>query len=283
MSHKNLLAGACLLTLTACGHYSPPETFEAKMARYQIHHSNSTVVPHIEPINFKVASSRSPASIIQSDEEEVSFSNKKLYFIALYRQYTQLSGYSSASPREINQCPSFHSALLDHATVMPAKPKASWHYETNKLNDDSYARYYPELYLPVSNDATPRVLDLARKNTTETAQLVQKAIDRHVDKTYAELAELCEYGSSDNYYAFENLHTEMKRRPVVAADTDGMKVLLKTTLFSNKALIESLKRTSTKASRAPASIALIDFDSEVMKRLGVSWAHSYYQSLVQGP
>lgn len=283
MSQKHLLAGVCLLTLTACGHYSPPETFEAKMARYQIRQSDVSIVPQIEPINFKIASSRAPASVVTDKAEEVNFSNKKLYFVTLYRQYTQLAAYSNATAREINQCPSFHSALVDHATVMSAPKTANFNYEVNKLSDDNYVRYYPELYLPLSSDTTPRVLDLARKNKTETATLVQQALDRHIDRVYAELAELCEYGSSDNYYAFENLHTEMKRRSVVEANPNGMKVLLKTSLFSNKALLESLKRSSAKTNRAPASVALIDFDSEVMKRLGVPWAQNYYQSLVQGP
>src|SRR5690606_8707579 len=124
-----------------------------------VHNAGATIVPQIEPVNFKVTSSRAPASVIhESTEEKVSFSNKKLYFIALYRQYTQLSAYSSAAPREITQCPSFHSALVDHATVMTPQSKTHLNYDNSKLADENYARYYPELYLPMTTDAaTPRV------------------------------------------------------------------------------------------------------------------------------
>lgn len=284
MSGKNLLALSSILALSACGHYAPPESFEAKMARYQVHSSKNTVIPAIEPMAFKVSSGRGPASVSSAAQEDVNFSNKKLYFITLYRQYNQLASYSSNEDREITQCPNFHSAMVDHSE--PTKPNAGWkaNYETSKLNDDNYIRFYPELYLPVSDSsATPRVIDLLKQDHANTS-VVQKAIDSHVNKTYAELAELCEYGSSDNYYAFENLHTEMKRRQIGTPGPKAMSVLLKTTVFSNKALIESLKRSSPKSSRAPASMLnAVDFDHEVMQRLGVPWANQYYQSLRQGP
>jgi hypothetical protein len=286
MSQKLVLGVSFLFFLSSCGHYSAPESFEAKMARYQIRHNHTGVIPQIEPINFKSTKSRAPASVEAEQfeaTEEVNFSNKKLYFVALYRQYNQMTSYSSTPAREIKQCPSFHSAMVDHATIPSGQTKWSVSYQNNKLNDENYARYFPELYLPVGQDsAIPRVIDLARKDHSKLQALTQQAVDRHVDKTYAELAELCEYGTSDNYYAFENLHTEIKRRNVTSADSEGMKILLKTTLFSNKALLQSLSR-NTKASRAPASIVPItDYDSEVMKRLGVPWAKQYF-NVLHGP
>src|SRR5690606_16340983 len=142
--------------------------------------------------------------------------------ITLYNQYNELQAYSSASPREITQCPSFHSALVDHS--MPFKAHVNWtpNYREKDLSDDNSAKFYPELFLSMdAKSGQPRVLDLARKNYASSKELVQKAIDLHVDKTHAELAELCEYGTSDNYYAFENLSTEMKRRHVASPGPQG--------------------------------------------------------------
>jgi len=281
MPANKIMAAASVLLLTACGHYAPPETFEAKMARYQVNSGSSNIVPQIEPIAFRAGSSRGPASVAADAQgEKVGFSNKKLYFVTLYRQYNQLAAYSSSTPREITQCPSFHSALVDHSEM--AQPSISWkpQYDVSKFNDEGYTRHHPELYLPMtSSSPTPRVIDILKSNSGDMTVL-QSAIDRHVDKTYSELAELCEYGSSDNYYAFENLHTEIKRRDVATPGPSGMRVLLKTTVFSNKALIESMSRWNKSSSRAPASaIQGYDFDGEVMKRFGVPWAKNYFHAL----
>ncbi|PIP89228.1 MAG: hypothetical protein COW01_06805 [Bdellovibrionales bacterium CG12_big_fil_rev_8_21_14_0_65_38_15] len=285
MSQKNLLISLCALSVVACGHYSPPETFESKMARYQVRNTGNSGVPEIEPIQFKTTRMRAPASVEpKTEKEDINFSNRKLYFITLYKQYHELSSFSQTPVREIKQCPSFHSALVDHSEV--EKPRVDWkvQYNTNKIQDENYVKYYPELYLSMDDNApTPRVVDLIRNDTSKTQSLVQSAIEKHVDKTHAELAELCEYGTSDNYYAFENLNTEIRKKDVAPASTTGMKILLKTTLFSNKALIESLKQSST-PSRSPASaIKKVDFEALVMNRLGVPWAKGYYQSLKERP
>tara|TARA_R110000868_G_scaffold64597_2_gene194050 strand:+ start:22860 stop:23750 length:891 start_codon:yes stop_codon:yes gene_type:complete len=286
MSRNSLLILTSALVVSACGHYSPPETFESKMARYQVKHDGAGVVPKIEAVEFRPTRSRAPASVIQdSNAEDVAFSNKKLYFITLYRQYNELAAYSSSSSdKTIDQCPSFHSALVDHA--VPKQNKVEWaaKYDGQSINNDQYSRYFPELYLSMDTSSpTPRALDLARKDSQKTSSYVQKAVDQHVDKTYAELAELCEYGTSDNYYAFENLHTEIRKKSVAQANSQGMGILLKTTVFSNKAVLESLKKHKA-ASRMPASTGLqVDYEFEVMKRLGVPWAKSYYQAIHQGP
>src|SRR5690606_2468159 len=223
MTTKKILSITTLLAVSACGHYAPPESFEAKMARYQVSKAHSQVVPNIDPINFRVTGSRMPASVNADYQkgEDVTFSNKKLYFITLYRQYNQLASFASTSTPEVTQCPSFHSAMVDFSA--PQAPSTSWtaKYDSSKLDDQTYATYFPELYLPASDsNAEPRVSDLLKKNPKQT-EIVQAAIDRHIKKTYAELAELCEYGSSDNYYAFENLHTEMKRKQVAPAGVQG--------------------------------------------------------------
>lgn len=284
MSKKSLLLMTSLIALGACGHYAPPETFESKMARYQVKQSGAGAVPKIEPMAFEVKRSRAPASVTSNHNDDVGFSNKKLYFITLYRQYHELAPYTKTGPQELKQCPSFHSALVDHSVATKANITWNPQYDSTKLGDDNYAQYHPELYLSMAdNEATPRVLDFARKNTQQTSNYVQKAIAHHVEKTHAELAELCEYGTSDNYYAFENLNTEIRKRSVAKADTSGMSILLKTTIFSNKAVIESLKKYST-PSRSPASIVgQTDYEYEVMKRLGVPWAQQYYQALKQAP
>jgi hypothetical protein len=158
------------------------------------------------------------------------------------------------------------------------------------LTDDIYVAIRPELLLPLTkNETSPKVIDIIRNsghsmNDFAINELVHKALDIHLAKTYSEIQELCEYGSSDNYYIYENLITHIKNNNFDAS-THNMNILLKTTIFSNIALITSLnKEQSAKAGgRAIASVPTENnkyaYSSEVMARLNVNWANQYFDYL----
>jgi len=217
-------------------------------------------------------------------------SNKRLYFLGLYSQYKQLGSYiTSETAPEINHCPAFHSSLL----TLKEQRKANQTASANKvdftgryksLNQDSPA-LYPELALPVSLDNEEVTLLEAIKTSDrdETHQLLSQAIKVHLTKTHKELEELCDSGTSQNYYNYENLTTHVQRAGANFAPTaQSLATLLKTTLFANKAILESLSHgKGIIKGRFPASSSQADDSAYegVVENLGANWTNGYFQAL----
>ena len=275
-----------LALLTSCGsNYKRPESIEDKMARYKTHQTNQNIVPEIplisENMNIQVAS-RGPASVRGNwDNVEVPASNKKLYFLTLFEQYQSLKKYSGEQKApELNHCPSFHTAWLDYKDAYASPtPKIKTSYENRYKNySEQTVAFYPELALPLSSDSpTPRVVDLIKSEKSNVNEMVNKGISIHLQKTYSELKELCNTGFSENYYTYENLTTHIQRKGrSFGPGGKSMGVLLKTTLFSNMALINSLGESR---GRGPASAGQSQYDKKVMKKLNVKWAKGYFQAV----
>lgn len=305
---KNKLAPAAFVTLTAAlvlTSCAGPESYQQKMARYRPKVEGKNQVPEIKTFDFKFTqvsskkSSRGPAStergnLEQKKEEfETGPTNKKLYFLSLFTQYESLKKYSSefVGP-SISICPNFHTSLLRHRekaaeTNAVNTREKKFSYDPIKFYDEAYIASNPELLLPLSKDEiTPRVIDIIRGGKGPVSnfainETVHKALDLHLSKTYSEIRELCEFGVSDNYYIYENLITHIKNNKF-EADSSNMNILLKTTIFSNMALMTSLeKRTTVKASgRSIASDQSEKkkgpYVNEIMTRLNITWAEQYF-------
>ena len=304
---KNTLKISTLILVTSSltSSCSSPESYQQKMARYTPKTTEGkNLVPEFQVGKFEFKTfqkNRAPASATNEqtpldEAKESNPTNKKLYFLALYSQYDQLKqfGQDFIGP-EVSVCPSFHTSLTKYKEKDPKTWKANtpkkMEYDVARISEESYVTKRPELLLPLSKDeATPRVIDIVRNSTSiKTGQsineLVHKAIDIHLAKTYTEIKELCEYGSSDNYYIYENLITHIKNSKF-DADSTNMNVLLKTTLFSNMALMTSLETHATKPSigRSIASTvksleSKLPYSQELFTRLNVSWANQYYDYL----
>jgi hypothetical protein len=291
-SQKTLSTLVCLAAFGCAGGYHAPESIEAKMARYESQKIPSNIVPElpIAPVAFAemALSSRAPASFDggsswdRKEKEDIQGSTKRLYFLTLLSQYYSLKGLTgSNSAPSISICPSFHTSVVEyeeqggnHGTM------ASYNYSDKHISSD--LGLYPEYSLPLTADSNTPTVATAFQNKDlkqrfgDEKQILKTAFDIHLAKTYRELAELCENGASDNYYAFENLSTHIKQnQKIFAPSSNGMKVLFKTTLFSNKALIESLKGSGT-ANRAPASATEQGYEDMIIERLGVNWTHQYF-------
>lgn len=284
--------------LSAC---AGPETYQDKMSRYEAKTINKSQVPEIKTatIQFKSVEKigRIPASAPETPNntnapKEINTTNKKLYFLELYSSYQSLKNYSlDFSAPTLSICPNFHTGMLQHNEsysnmIKSTSMKNKYSYDSTKFKDDSYIAARPELLLPLSEtETTPKVVDVVKSSKEVmseemVSELVQKAIDIHLSKTYSELKELCEYGSSDNYYIYENLVTHIKNNKFEASERN-MNVLLKTTIFSNMAIITSLDKThQQKAGRSIASVVPANkksgYATEVITRLNVSWANQYY-------
>lgn len=293
------LAVAALLTSCA-----GPESYQQKMARYTPKAEGKNQVPDIKAYDFKFAQTpskkgRGPASVgTTPDTEKTAESNttnKKLYFLTLYTQYENLKSYATefVGPT-VSICPNFHTSLLKHNEKMPFRNANNigdkkFSYDAKKFTDEAYVASNPELLLPLSKDeSTPKVIDIIRGSKEAVSdfainEMVHKALDIHLAKTYSEIRELCEYGVSNNYYIYENLITHIKSNKF-EADTTNMNTLLKTTVFSNVALVTSLeKQTKAKMHTQGRSIASVEgsekrgpYVGEIMARLNVTWANQYF-------
>lgn len=301
-----ILAISGLSILASC---AGPESYQQKMARYTPKTIGKNQVPEIQTAEFKfttatknrVGAGRLPASApenpnMNEEGKESSHTNKKLYFLTLFSEYESLKKYSQEfSGPAVSICPNFHTSLLRHnekflGSINSGMPKTKkFSYDPKRYTDETYVASRPELLLPLSKEeVTPKVIDVIRSsketmNDFAVNELVHKALDIHLAKTYSEIRELCEFGVSDNYYIYENLITHIKNNPF-EADSKNLNTLLKTTLFSNIALMTSLEGHEKNSKTAGRAIASSDFTekknsyaNEVMARLNVNWAGQYFE------
>lgn len=295
-----ILAVTIPLTLLASS-CSNLESFDSKMSRYKSRDVESNKVPTLYPLNFNtsgrtIASEASndtvqPAELENATAFEKTITNKKLYFQSLYEQYAELSSFipEKQNPK-IDSCPQFHGNFLEYKKTNSKNQSQNFvfSYDREKFTDSEYLAKHPELLLSVvEDDVLPRAVDLLMKKPdmvkSEQSDVVKNALALHMKRTYSELRELCEYGVSQNYYIFENLMTHAKGAGI-ASNTEGVKILLKTTLFSNLAIKTSLtqfKEVPSSQGRMPASAIKEDDykEKEVMKRLNVSWMKDYFQKM----
>jgi hypothetical protein len=296
------------VSLTVLSSCSSPESYQTKMSRYTPKQSGVNQVPNITSSGFQFTtkkSSRHPASTNQSTSveatknDEATLSNKKLYFLTLFGQYESMNKYASEfDAPSVNICPNFHNSLLEHndrrpagfASKFPEKNNKKFVYDSSKFNDEEYVAGHPELFLPLAkNEVTPKVIDIFRSeganlNDSRMNELVQNALDIHLSKTYNEIRELCEFGVSDNYYIYENMITHIKNSNFLPA-LNNMNTLLKTTVFSNIALVTALEKIQPQSMRSIASVqpkkkdVSAPYSNELMTRLNVEWAREYFDHL----
>lgn len=302
LKNKYIIATLTLSVLASC---AGPESYEAKMSRYTPKHFGDNLVPEIktEGFNFSAKPGRTPASVSSKSSveaigvDDVAISNKKLYFLTLFGQYEIMKKYSAEfDAPAVSICPQFHNSLLEHngrkagfAANITTKNNKKFIYDASKLGEASYVALHPELSLPLSkSEVNPKVVDIMRgegSKLTESRmnELVHSAMDLHLSKTYNEIRELCEFGVSDNYYIYENMITHIKNTNFPAAPTN-MNTLLKTTVFSNIALVTALEKVQATPMRSIASVEVkkdtsLPYSNEVMARLNVEWAREYYDHL----
>ena len=299
-----------IMTLTLAAAISScagPDSYQSKSYKETPRTFGVNQVPNIETSGFEFTkkSTRTPASVMPLDMpsavednlgSDAAISNKKLYFLTLFGQYENMKKYSAqfAAPT-VNVCPHFHNSLLEHngkktpsfAGHVGAKSLKKFSYDLAKLSDPKYIATHPELSLPLAKDeVTPKVIDIFRSqastiNDSKMDELVHTAIDIHLSKTYAEIRELCEFGVSDNYYIYENMITHIKNSNFSPAEKN-MNTLLKTTVFSNIALVTALDKIQVTPMRSIASVenkSAIPYTSELMTRFNVEWAQEYYNYL----
>jgi hypothetical protein len=265
------------------------------MDRYTARNFEKNLVPEIKVsgIEFKNYKSRMPASVKTKEDNiaiENNVTNKKLYFLSLYEQFESLKKYSDkVNVPSVSICPNFHTGLTNYKEKYSKNENNNkaikLTYKLDQIQNEGYLVAHPEFYLPLTKEAKlPRVVDIIKSNKInnegEVNELVKKAIDLHLTKTFYEITELCENGSSDNYYIYENLITHIKTNQF-APSNENMMTLLKTTVFSNMALIKSLDNQKTNVGRSIAStnVETNALNVEIMSKMNVEWANEYFKNL----
>jgi hypothetical protein len=275
------------LIFTSCSTYQRPESLESKIARFMPEKARINETPDIAVLDYSTKSrGRGPASVTGNDytlKPQSKHTDKRLYFLSLYNQYSTLAAYSKVEAPQINVCPNFHTSVVSYSETHGYVKSGIQELNTSAYKDsakwsDKYAAIYPELSLPVSkHNKYPRVVDVLKtEKYNKVKPTVQKAIDAHVSKIHDELVTLCENGSSDNYYTFANLNTYIKKQSSYKANKKNLKTLMTSPIFANMVLIDSIK-TKTR-SRGIASVTP-NYSDEVIYRFNVPWIKGYMKHL----
>ena len=280
---KILIALAFIVSACAT-RYSIPESVEEKMARFEDKSQKTNVVPEFHVFSYNFKTGRAPASVKQSDTP--TNSNKRLYFLSLYSQYDQLKKFAKGPTPQLNICPSFNTGLVKYNEITrpnnyKSKLQILFSSDSSMWNRE-YLALYPELSLPISDESKyPTVADILKKGSANQLEILQQAIDLHILKTYRELAQLCETGTSNNYYIFENMVTYINTQKSFRGSSHNLKILMKSPVFANVPLLHSLSQTPGNYRRIASIGAQNLFLDELLDRLNISWVHTYYQELDQ--
>ena len=246
---------------------------------------NPPIVLTVEKFKFS-SEGRGLASVVErrpsssSNLGPVGMTNKVLYFSTLYFQYQEFARFTQSAVQSLSFCPNFHSHFIQENSRVTL-PKMT--IPTSSLTN---------LPLPVPQDLYPEQ-QLLRLNTPDLA------IREYLAAIYQEIEELCQTGSSSNYYVFENL---VQANNQISADGPSLKKLninLKTTLFSNFAILLGLHAlVENKLSVAiesninanssfnyTASSNLNDrivfYYKAISERTGTPWMEEYYGKIGQ--
>lgn len=250
---KRVLLTVTILTMASCAStYRRPESIKEKMARYKSRAISTNKIPNYSVNSFKYSRGRVPASA--NADQDLNYSNKNLYFLSLYGQYESFSKIYPEHKKDLKHCPVYHQIVLDYKET---PKKWSW----TKKNNISAQKDSIVAHLPKAKES------------------VSIAIRDHMDRNYEELSKLCFTGASDNYYIYENL-IEITKANKLKKNKEGINSLLKTTVFFNETLLNSVaekSRNRTKGRGLASTKKKIDYTQEALMRMKASWAQSLFK------
>ncbi len=286
---KTVISLCAMYLLTACSSYTfkEMESIASKMTRFHPRIEDRFIPPKIaidDRVIKQIKSKRTPASVNHyTPQFAKKFNNKKLYLSTLMQQYNELQAFVEEQAPVVNSCPHLHSAFLEmrERGVFNHHAKISWNPTYPTSSTDQLLKHHPELALPISYDSDlPRVIDMPR---SEWKEYLQQGLSIYLHKMYEEIHTLCETGSTQSYYKFENLvHSE--RIHLDRASSHSMSVLLKNPLFVNDLLIHSLAKRSAKSTSRHRAIASGTHQSKnifnaIHYRFKTGWFEAYKNQL----
>jgi hypothetical protein len=281
MKFRFLLSTIGLLLLASCASRYQAETIKSKMERYQDEERWVNKPPAIDVP--ELTKNKTTSQKNKTDKELKKFSNKNIYFLALLGQYKKFNAFLNNSETTIQSCPQFHSVLTKEDLYSSQERGVA--LETIALNaEDKDWQRNPIYFLPLHEGTSVRLGDVLNENTPEkNQQFLKTALQTHTKRTFHELRQLCENGTSDNFYVMTNFFTHVEKQSKSFTQTnDGLKALIKTSLFSNHALLTSLYSKKKSSGRFPASTPSVEqtsYETEAMGRLQAFEAFGYIETL----
>ena len=244
---KNLTALLSLITLISCGsYYRHPESIGQKMDRYRSKEIRTNITPDFRVSAFKRGHTRSPAS---AEIPSASMNNKKVYFLTLLDQYNSMLSMYPTYGKKINLCPRFHQEVLEYKE---SRETPKWSAKST-INPD-----------PIISSIQTDHPDF------------ESAMRAHITRNHDELAQLCEQGSSHNYYIYENLITLSKEPGVLLGNSDGVNILLKSPIFFNQKLISAIgAKQKPKGRKIASKNNSEDYNILALRRVNSTWAWDY--------
>jgi hypothetical protein len=197
--------------------------------------------------NFKLTrnkdaeSNRAPAS-----NDQLSLKNTELYFFSLYSQFRYFEQMLQLENKRNNICPQFHHALQVNESLAKERQFTvvfKQHDYISISNNVESFWYFPELSLPIDSDDDA---DLVYEKLTKSnaKDLIFKALTTQYEKIANEVDELCERGTSNNLYVFQNFIDYVKDHQDFTNSIVGMKAMLKLPIFSNYYLLSMLTESN---------------------------------------
>lgn len=264
--------------------YKAPERIHAykKIQRQKVPQFN-VLGDLIEQQSFRVPASVEEKkalaikSIDPGDKMTGGHSDKRLYFLSLLAQYDRLESFFHGRQKK-ESCPGFHSSMLTYRTQSKkhtTKPFVVPSVNKDQLKNRRLLSLFPELLLPMDlKKDRPRVADLMISKPSLLHVHLKKGLKTHLKKIRNELEELCQTGTAQNYYNYENLLTLFRGKQRLPASEKNMKILFKITVFANMFLIHSLEYNSKKR-----SFVADPYTNEIIRRLNASWLWRYLEKV----
>jgi hypothetical protein len=274
-----------LILVSCASNYRPPEGFGEKMERYSAKSKHYNIVPktYAMDTNYKDMK-RKPASV-ESVKKMMNYTNSSLYFLSLFTQFKQIQKLSEKQAGTLKRCPRFHGEYLqvDQNNLNFFEGKIDYSLvDKNLLYDANYLAKNPALTLPLAKDSDSNTVrdQLEKNDLSKVNQIIEEALLVQQIKILNELEELCEDGTSDNFYAYQNLITHINNQKGLTPSKENMEILLKVSVFYNMALIESLKANAQKSSRSISSVKEEGaIDNQLLYRMKADWANSYLEKI----
>lgn len=206
--------------------------------------------------------------IAATDEAENTLTNKQVYFLTLLQQYLTFNSIIGKSEKDFS-CPKFHNDLLNYRSLITIQKNhySLEHNYTTVLNDERLLPSFPIMALPYNED-----VDLYSyfKNSDENVkEHIQYALEIYNNKNFIEINELCEQGTSDGYYIYENLvnfHSSSNDK-----DNLTLEAILNIPVIANMLVIDSLKLNNNDA--------LNIINEKILNRSRLGWFKNYLYEL----
>ena len=241
------------------------------VARVKLSQENYTA-PQFYMKNYTPLAIHRKVAHLDTENEFANLDLKKIYFLTLWQQhrvYNKVLGKNEATI----SCPQFHNDLLSYQEKLKGVEHA-YAIEQNVSsvqNNPADVIYYPVMSLPY--EGADLYSYLIHKNEWEKVDThIYNAMAAYQKINLEELTNLCETGSSDGLYVFQNLVTYYSDDHKFINSQDALHSILKVTPISNMLVLNSFIKNDYQVSWSNVQIALLS-------KLNVNWFKNYLYEL----